>query len=94
MWNSDQDVWCSNPVDFVTEWRCFVRYGHILDVRHYKGDWRKSLDPNIVEAAVSSYASAPKAYGIDFGLTKDERTLKLLATRWSELTHTSDAFNF
>ncbi|MFD0589275.1 ATP-grasp domain-containing protein [Paenibacillus sp. GCM10027627] len=23
----------------MTEWRCFIRYGEILDVRQYKGAW-------------------------------------------------------
>lgn len=31
-------VTCSEVVDFREEWRCFVRYGDILDVRPYKGD--------------------------------------------------------
>lgn len=39
-------VICSEAVDFRAEWRCFVRYGEILDVRPYKEDWRHdgSLD--------------------------------------------------
>lgn len=66
---------CSEPVEFITEWRCFVRYGRILDVRHYKGDWRACLDTDIVEQAVREYSSAPSGYAIDFGLTKDGKTL-------------------
>ncbi|WP_312869990.1 ATP-grasp domain-containing protein [Fontibacillus panacisegetis] len=27
----------SEIVDFKTEWRCFIRYGQILDIRYYKG---------------------------------------------------------
>ncbi|CDD68233.1 putative uncharacterized protein [Eggerthella sp. CAG:368] len=35
----DAPVICSEVVEFSSEYRCFVRYGKILDVRHYRGDW-------------------------------------------------------
>lgn len=72
---SDEDVLCSEPIELVTEWRCFVRYGRILDVRHYKGDWRQNLDPNIVEQAVKDFVSAPAGYAMDMGLTRDGKTV-------------------
>ncbi|MCR5123091.1 MAG: ATP-grasp domain-containing protein [Ruminococcus sp.] len=71
----DQDIYCSEIVDFVAEWRCFVRYGRILDVRHYRGDWRKHFDHKVIENAVRDYKSAPAGYSADFGLTSDGRTL-------------------
>ena len=72
---ADQDIYCSEIVDFVAEWRCFVRYGRILDVRHYRGDWRKHFDHKVIENAVRDYKSAPAGYSADFGLTSDGRTL-------------------
>ena len=36
----DTEIWCSEPVNFLAEWRCFVRYGEILGVKSYAGDWR------------------------------------------------------
>lgn len=71
----NQDVYCSEIVDFVAEWRCFVRYGHILSVRPYKGDWRKHYDYRVIENAVKEFITAPAGYAIDFGLTDDGRTL-------------------
>lgn len=71
----NQDVYCSEIVKFVAEWRCFVRYGHILSVRPYKGDWRKHYDYRVIENAVKEFTSAPAGYAIDFGLTDDGRTL-------------------
>lgn len=69
------DVWCSEPVDFVSEWRCFVRYGQILDVRNYKGDWNIVPNKAIVESAIKNFTSQTAGYGIDFGVTKEGRTL-------------------
>ena len=71
----NQDVYCSEIVKFEAEWRCFVRYGHILSVRPYKGDWRKHYDYRVIENAVKEFKSAPAGYAIDFGLTDDRRTL-------------------
>ena len=74
---NDPDVFISPVVDFVAEWRCFVRYGRVLDVRPYLGNWRAHFDANIIEKAVTDYTTAPAGYAMDFGLTVDGRTLLL-----------------
>lgn len=61
-------VWCSDVVDIVTEWRCFIRYGALLDVRYYKGSWDSQLDISIVENAISKYSEQPAAFCLDFGV--------------------------
>lgn len=71
----NQEVYCSEAIDFVAEWRCFVRYGKILSVRPYKGDWRKHYDYRVIENVVKEFISAPAGYAADFGLTSDGRTL-------------------
>lgn len=65
----DTAVWCAEPVRFLAEWRCFVRYGQILDLRLYRGDWALAPDRRVVEQAVAAYASAPHGYALDFGRT-------------------------
>ena len=48
----------------------------IIGVGHYNGDPFVHPDPAVVLAAVNDYrAEAPVAYGIDFGVTADGRTL-------------------
>lgn len=71
----NQDIYCSEIVDFTAEWRCFVRYGKILSVRPYKGDWRKHYDYRVIENTVKEFTTAPAGYAVDFGLTSDGRTL-------------------
>ncbi|MFN8283990.1 MAG: ATP-grasp domain-containing protein [Chitinophagales bacterium] len=77
--NADEnmDVWCSEVVNFVTEWRCFIRYGEILDVRYYRGAWNSTLDLSVVEAAVKDFKNAPAAYALDFGVDANG-TMKLV----------------
>ena len=72
---TDEPVLCSELVDFQTEWRCFVRYGNIWDVRPYRGDWRNHYNEKVLEEAVSRYTDAPAGYAMDFGVIEDGRTL-------------------
>ena len=68
--HQDTPVWCAEPVQFRAEWRCFVRYGRVLDVRPYTGDWRAHFDPAVVEAALAAYLpQAPAAFALDVGVT-------------------------
>lgn len=71
----DSQVYCSEVVDFITEWRVFVRYGRIVGVSQYSGDWRKSIDAALVENCIKDYHDAPAGYSADFGLTRDGRLL-------------------
>ena len=72
---ADEPVLCGDAVEFRREWRAFVRYGRILDVRPYRGDWRPGFDAAVVERAVRDYRSAPAGCAMDFGVTADGRTL-------------------
>lgn len=69
------EVICSEVVDFVAEWRAYVRYGQILDVRPYYGDWHYHYDPNVITACLQDYNSQPMGFSLDFGVTKTNQTL-------------------
>ena len=69
-------VICSEVLELKREWRVFVRYGEILDVRPYKGDWKyDQYDPAVISEAVAKFSASPAGYGIDFGITSDDRTV-------------------
>ena len=66
-----EPVWTSPVVDFAAEYRVFVRYGQILDVRRYDGRWDLLCSSRTIERAVEDYSGspdAPAAYAIDFGV--------------------------
>jgi hypothetical protein len=65
------EIWCSETIDIVTEWRCFIRYGTLLDVRYYKGSWNSKLDTEIVNDAIAKYKNQPASYSLDFGVDAD-----------------------
>jgi ATP-grasp domain, R2K clade family 2 len=70
------EVLISEYVTFVSEWRCFVRHGQIIDLCRYQGDVFRYPDATVVKAAVADHSRvAPAGYGIDFGVLTDGRTV-------------------
>lgn len=71
----ETEIYCSEVVNFVSEWRCFLLYGKILDIRFYYGDINKKCDRNVIDKAVKAYTNKPAGCAVDFGVTDDGRTL-------------------
>jgi len=69
------DIWCSEPVNFLVEYRVFIRYGQILGARKYKGNPFLSIDEKVVRKAIEKFKDIPAGCSMDFGLTDDGRTL-------------------
>lgn len=65
----------SEVVDFVSEHRCFVHKGKLVGCKNYTGDFKLLPDFNVVESAISQYENQPIGYSIDFGVTKEGKTL-------------------
>ena len=66
------EVWISECVEFLSEYRTFVLDGKILDCRRYKGDWSKAPDKRMLETAVDIYSmgcDSPRAFCLDVGIT-------------------------
>lgn len=75
--NSNQDtlLHCSEAVNIKEEWRCFVRYGNILDIRRYTGMIGLSYDIELVKKMVVQYSEAPRGYALDIGVTDKGETI-------------------
>ncbi len=71
----DIDIWCSEKVSFLSEWRLWVLEGEIVGLTPYQGRWDIFPDAEVLKRAVAAYQSAPTAYALDFGVTDDGRTL-------------------
>ena len=69
------DIICSEVVDFVAEWRIYVRYGKIEGVKPYYGDWHFHYDPKVIENCLNDYVDQPAGFSLDFGVTKTGKTL-------------------
>lgn len=74
------EILCSEIVDFIFECRGFVYYDELVDLKPYKGDWKHMnlLNTTIISEAMEDFKSwkeRPMACAIDFGVTKDGRTV-------------------
>lgn len=70
----DVEIWISETVNFISEFRCYVLDGEILDVRRYKGIWGVNPDRNTIESMLKSFTNAPIAHSIDVGVLPDGST--------------------
>ena len=48
----DFEVLCSEPVEFISEYRLFVNRGMIIDCRRYRGDYRRVVDVDTTATAI------------------------------------------
>lgn len=81
----DYKVLCSEPLDIVAEWRGFILYDKLLDMRPYglllnnKNEaWKYHYDEKVVEDMMSAFRSwedRPAACSMDVCITRDGRTL-------------------
>lgn len=65
----------SEVVDFIAEYRGFVHQNELVGFRHYRGDFRFYPDMKIVDAGLRAFVDSPVACSMDWGVTRDGRTL-------------------
>lgn len=75
-----QPVFCSEPVEWASEFRVYVANGNILAIDPYAGDEDVQPEFSIIQSAVAALTRAPEegraGYAIDFGvLTTGETAL-------------------
>lgn len=83
--SENYEVLVSEPLDICAEWRCFITYDELIDVRPYgmlMDKSRKSYlyhyDTEVLSAMMEAFVSwdeRPKACSMDICVTKDGRTL-------------------
>lgn len=73
--NNETKVWFSEPINFISEYRCFVHNQKLVGIKHYTGDFK--LFPNIetIENMIKSYKEANCSYTLDVGVDEKGRTL-------------------
>lgn len=72
-----QEVWCSQVVSWLSEYRIYVIDDDVVGIDHYDGEPNALLDMVTVKAALRAYresGEAPSAYGIDFGVLASGET--------------------
>ena len=83
--NEDYEVWVSEPVSIAAEWRCFIMYDRILDIRPYglvSGEnydgYKYHYDYDTVRDMLNRFITwddRPAACSMDICVTKEGKTL-------------------
>lgn len=74
----DYEVICSKALDIKREWRCFIYYDEISDIRPYRGDYHYIYDPKVIDAIMNDFRKwqdRPMACSIDIGVTSSHQTI-------------------
>ena len=74
------EVYVSEPINFINEFRSFIYYDEVIDLRPYKGNYKNinKLNTLIIEQAMKDFVSwkeRPNACAIDWGITDRDQTL-------------------
>lgn len=65
------EVLCSPVLDIKREWRGFIYYDKLIDLRPYTGDWHYNYDPEFIDEVMEAFLSwedRPVACSIDFAV--------------------------
>lgn len=70
---SDRQFIISEEIDILSEWRCFIHNGRILDCKNYLGDFRLLPEQPIMEetADILHNKLGLDAFAVDFGVNKE-----------------------
>lgn len=65
------EVLCSNVIDIQKEWRGFIYYDELIDLRPYKGSWYFNYDTKVINKVIKAFKTwkdRPVACSLDFAL--------------------------
>lgn len=67
-------VYCSDCIDIISEYRCFIFENKLMGIQYYKGDFKQYPNVDEIENMISSWQTSPVAYTLDVGVLKDGST--------------------
>ncbi|MEL6735103.1 MAG: ATP-grasp domain-containing protein [Pseudomonadota bacterium] len=73
--DDEEPIECSEPLQLLSEHRCYVLRGDPIGLRHYAGDPLMLPDTGVIRAALKAYTDGPMGYAMDFGVTNDGQTV-------------------
>ena len=68
---NDSRVWVYKPFEspIESEWRCYIHYGKIKEIKHYSGDFWILPDRNYIESIIGRFReNFPISFTIDVGI--------------------------
>jgi hypothetical protein len=71
----DTELYVSESIDMLSEYRCFVHKGALVGIKHYLGDFKLFPDMSLVEKMIAEWIDSPVAYTLDVAITADGSTI-------------------
>jgi len=72
----DTELYVSDVIDIISEYRCFIHEDKIVAIHYYGGDFWRYPNVSIIEDMVHAYkGSSPISYTIDVGVTDNDDTI-------------------
>lgn len=60
----------SDPIDIISEYRCFVYSGELVGIHYYSGDFTVFPQVETIQDMIEVYTDCPKAYSLDVAVAK------------------------
>jgi len=73
--SSDLVIYASEPIDIFTEYRCYILDNKILNISRYAGRVDNFPNCDTIRGMIMSYTTAPIAYSLDVGVTREGDTI-------------------
>lgn len=73
--HENYEVLCCDVIDIKREWRGFMTYDELVDIRPYQGDYHYHFDADVVDRVVDAFRSIenrPMGCSIDFAVIEKE----------------------
>ena len=73
------EIFYSDVIDIISEYRCFIYNKELVGVKHYDGDFKLLPNFNIIKRCINDYKKSPISYTLDFGITDKNETVLIEA---------------
>ena len=76
--SSDTELYISEPINLISEYRCFVHKNELKGIQWYDGDFKEFPNSDIILEMIDAYKNvAPVSYTLDVGIYDDFDGLKM-----------------
>lgn len=73
--SENYEVLCCKPLNIKREWRGFIYYDKLIDLRPYTGDWHYNYDSKVIDDAIEAFNTwngRPVACSLDFAVIVED----------------------
>jgi hypothetical protein len=70
----DTELYVSDPINFISEYRCFVHKRKLKGIQYYLGDFKRFPNVETIESMIYDYNDSNVAYTLDVGIIDSGET--------------------